>query len=146
MKLLLAELYSSLYQELTTGAGVRQVYAVRPHVYRHGFPAGNVVLQVQDSLGNVVAASASRAIASLGAGTYWHGYAQFLVSAQLQPGMAYRFALVASSYTFAEAAYLAWVNGFDLSKYSADYTPAVGLSAPLDLEVWTRQQPRKGVA
>jgi hypothetical protein len=146
MQLLVAEIKSTLYQALTNGRTVAQVYAVRPHLYRHGSPAGTIKLQIQDASGVLIAESAAQTISAIGSGTYWHGYLEFVVSAQLAKNAAYRFALVPAGYTFSEGAYLGWCNGFDLGKYGGTYAPAVGFSAPLDLEIWTRGQMRKGVA
>ena len=144
MKLIVHELDTSLFQEVRTDWRYHQVTNVRPHVYRHDSPAGTVKVQIQDSDENLIAESASRTIADIGEGTYWHGYANFEVAAQLEPDTVYRVVLVAAGYTFGESAYLGWCNGFDLNKYDASYSPSSGFNAPLDVEIWHRKHERKG--
>jgi len=146
MTLIVEELLTTLTLEVTTDAKVKQVYAVRPHMYRHGSPAGSVYVEIRTTADAVVATSDTRAITSIGTGTYWHGKSRFVVSAHLAPNTTYKVVLIASGYTFAEAAYLGWANSFDLASLEATYTPAVGFSAPLAVEMWTRRHAPKGAA
>ena len=146
MILIVHELLTELSQDIATDYKVHQVVSVRPHLYRHGSPAGSVALEIRDAEGNTVAASNTRSIDSIGSGTYWHGYAEFQISAQLMKDTSYRLVLTASGYTFDESGYLGWCNGFDLGKYEAGYSPSQWFSAPLDFEVWSRAQVKKGIA
>jgi hypothetical protein len=140
------ELYTTTYQTLTTDHHNKQLVTLRPHLYRHGSPAGTVTLQIQDNAGSVLASSNTRSIASIGTGTYWHGYANFDVSFMLAKSTTYRVAIVASSYTFSPTAYVGWCGGYDLGKYPHSYTTGSKFDYPLDLEIFTRQQVKKGIA
>jgi hypothetical protein len=146
MKLIAAELKTTLIQEVTTDRHRKQIVVVRPHLLRFGAPAGTVKVQILNGSGTLVAESGWRNITDIGSGTYWHGYARFDVSAHLAKDTLYKIAVVASGYAFSETAYLAWCSGFDLGKYTAEYSESRGFLAPLDLEIWTRQQIKKGVA
>jgi hypothetical protein len=145
MNLAVWEIVGALGQPLTTGSAVEQIYAVRPHLYRHGSPAGTCAIQIQTTSGTVLATSASMNISAIGSNTYWHGYQRFIISASLAANTTYRFVLITSGYAYSSSAYFGWVNGRDLGKYAPTYA-AAGYDYPLDLEVWTRQVIAKGVA
>lgn len=140
MKLALIELKSSLSQQITTGIRPIHLYAIRPHLYRHQSPAGSLTLQIQDASGGLIASSDTVAISAIGSGTYWHGDQRFLISADLEPGTIYRVALVSSGYSFSESAYIGWNTDFDLRKVSAGFTPNVGMSAALLMEIWESRE------
>ncbi len=144
MRLIVYELLTSRTQELTTD-GIKQVYAVRPHLYRKASPAGTIKVQIKTMADVLVAESDAVSIASLGSGTYWHGYRRFVVSASLAANTEYKFVVVTSGYTFGESAYVAWVSGLDLGNYATGYVVTDDFHSPLDLEVWTRKQVTKGV-
>jgi len=147
MKLVVIELGNSLVQKIATGSKAIQLYAIRPHLYRHNAPVGSVTVQVQDMLGNVIGSSDTIAISSIGSGTYWHGYQRFLISTMLQKNTSYQIALVASGgYTFSESAYVGWCNDFDLRKVPATFTPNFGTNGALDMEFWeTKEFTRRAV-
>jgi hypothetical protein len=148
MKFVVHDLHNTLYQEVTTGASVVQVAAVRPHIYRKRWPAGRAFVQIQKTDGTVIAESDDVNFSTMGASTYWHGYVDFNVSAQLRPNTTYRIVLNSSGfYAFSSSAYIGWVNGLDLGKYPANYDLSDdGFDAPLDLEIWSRDQARRGSA
>jgi hypothetical protein len=144
--LLVHELIESLVSDLRSPDSIVQINSIRPHLLRFGLPAGDVNLELRNAGGDVITVSDSMAITDIGTGTYWHGYIQFQLSAQIRPDTLYSIALVSSGYSFSEGGYLGWVNGFDLGKYPGSYAGASGWSAPLDLEIWNRKQVLRGVA
>lgn len=139
MYLVVHELKTSLYQEITTTRSM-QIVALRPHLYRHLSPAGSLQMQIWDASGNLIGSSASVNISAIGSGNYWHGDQEFTISTELKESTIYRLALVASGYTFAETAYMGWVNDFDLRKVSASYSPNAGINAALLVEAWESRE------
>lgn len=137
MQLVVHELVSSLYQEMTTTKAV-MIAAIRPKLYIHGSPAGSIVIHIRGPLGNLIAESDFVSIASLKTAAYAHKYYRFDVSAFLQAGKTFRVYLASTGYTFNESAYVGWCNDFDLRKYDPAYEVATPFNSPLDLEVWTR--------
>lgn len=136
MKLLIHELISALWQEIEVGAKPIQIYAVRPHLYRHGWPAGSVQVQIADTSGRLIDSSAPVSLAQIGTGTYWHGYAEFRVSTALKENTKYRIGVVPSGlYAFSTDAYAAWVTDESLRKVTASYALSERLPA-LDMEIW----------
>ncbi len=146
MQLLVHELDTSRYQELTTDHKVKQIVTIRPHLYRKGSPAGTVKVQIRTTADVLVAESAARNISSLGTGTYWHGYANFDVSAHLAKATSYRFTVVTAGYTYAAGSYVAWVSGHELGKYPLGFTPVSTFESAHDIEIWSRRHVRKGIA
>jgi hypothetical protein len=140
MKLLVHELVGSLSQDMTTPSEVVQIEAVRPHIYKHNEPAGNVKVQITDLSDELIAESDTLTIADISDESFFHGYVTFSVNAQLRPDTTYRFKVVAGGgYLFSESAYVGVCNGFDLAKYPMDYTPSIGANSALDLEIWRRE-------
>lgn len=141
MKLVVFELSFPVTQKITIGNRSLQLYALRPHIYRNNFASGSLTMQVQDSTGNLIASSDTVAISAIGSNSYWHGYQRFLISAQLKAFRSYEISMTFSGgYSFAEAAYIAWANDFDLRKVPANYIPNSGINAALDLEIWEMRE------
>lgn len=138
MKLVVHELTASgIIQELTPDKNLI-LAAVRPHIYRHNWPTGSLKVQVLNASDDVIAESEEISISNIGSQNFFHGYVRFLVSVGLQKDETYKFKLVGTNgYAFSESAYCGACNDFDLRKYSPNYSPAEGLRAPIDLEVWT---------
>lgn len=139
MKLLVHELIDELSQEMTTPNEVVQLEAVRPHLYKHNSPAGSVKVQITDLNDELIAESNTVLITDISDESFFHGYVTFEIDAQLRPETTYRFKLLSVGYTFAENAYVGVCNGFDLSKYEANYSPSEGASSSLDIELWRRE-------
>lgn len=138
MKLLVHELKSSIYQELTPDK-TTQVEAIRLHLYKHNTPAGTFYIEIQDASGEPIAVGVeSITAAEISDADFYHGMIRFYINAQLRAGTTYRIVLKATGYVFAEEAYLGWCNSFDLSSYDADYIPTGNFQAALSLEVWER--------
>lgn len=146
MKLIIAELTSSLTQKITVGSDPLDLYAIRPHLYKHQVPTGNLFLEVQDDSGKFIKASETIAISALpNDQAYFHGYVRFQISVPLKAATTYSIALKSSGgYAFLESAYIGWCNDYDLRKVSAGFMPNTGFSAPLDLELWAYKNLRKG--
>jgi len=141
MKLLVHELRTELVQQIKTGHKNVLLHAVRPHIYRHGLPAGAVRMELRDESGQVVALSAAVDLAEIGSGTYWHGYQRFYLSAMLRRDTSYQVAMVPQGgYAFDEAAYLGCCNDFDLRRTQAGYSPNLGVNAALDIELWESRE------
>lgn len=138
MKLLIQEhIATNLTQNLTrTEPAI--VEAIRPHIYRHNFPAGTVKVQIHDNLSVLIAESNTVNISAMGTMAYFHGYVKFDINAHLKKNVAYTVSLVSAGYVFNEASYIGWVNGHDLAKYPITGVPASSYNYPLDLEIWER--------
>lgn len=136
MKLLVTELDSTIIQTYKS-LKYTQVYALRPHIYRHNFPTGSLKMQIKDMSDNLIAESEVIAIEDIGSDDFFHGYVRFEVSALLNKDQTYKFILVSGDgYSFAEGSYCGWCNGYDLGKYDPTYEPDTSFHYPLDLEVW----------
>lgn len=140
MNLVVHELTASGISQKVIPSERTNVVAIRPHIYRHLFPAGSLKVQILDSASVVVAESALVPISSIETANYFHGYIRFDVNAYLQKNTEYTIKLVGDGYTFAESAYVGWCGGFDLGKYPANYVPTCNLDKPLDVEIWKRTE------
>lgn len=142
MKLVVYELTESgITQELTVARNTI-VESVRPHIYRHNFATGSLKIQIIDSEDDVIAESESVDIADIlgpDEEDFFHGYVRFDINAGLKKDETYKFKLVGEGgYTFDEAAYIGWCNGFDLGKYDESYVVDHRVLNALDLEIWER--------
>jgi hypothetical protein len=120
------------------------IYAIRPHIYKHGSPAGSLVLDVLDANGKLIKSSSAVTISSISTANYFHGYVKFDISLPVTSGKTYQIKLRGTGYTFSASAYIGWCNDFDLRKYTADYSPNTGIDAALDMEIWSGRRPQKG--
>ncbi len=149
MRLIVHELVTTLYQEITVGAFPIMVEAIRPHLLvfnKAGLGAGTLTVRILDANGKRVAVSETLNIADLTTLAYAHKYYRFYINAGLRAGATYRVALVAGGgYTFSEAAYIAWCNGWEHRRNSSSYNFGEA-DAPLDFEIWERKEFRRGVA
>lgn len=138
MELVVAELKTeSLYQEITPSKNTI-LRAIRPHLYIHNNPSGSLKLQILDQNNELIAESETLAISDITSALYFHGYVRFYVNLYMQKDISYRIKLVGSGYSFSENAYVGWCNGFDLNKFSLNYTPINSFEYPLDFETWIR--------
>lgn len=145
MKLLVHELMTTLEQQVTTNHRNILIEAIRPHIYKHANPSGSLSIKLKDLNDQTIASSNTLTISTIhttgfSSATYGHGYIKFDIDAFLRKETTYKIVLEASGYTFSESAYIGWCNGFDLGKYDSTYSPNVGFSAALDLEIWERKQ------
>lgn len=140
MRLLVDELYDSLYQQVTATKNF-DLTAIRPHIYKHNSPSGNLKILLQDENGKLVASSNAVPIASIATLAFAHKYIRFDISHPIKGGLIYRIALEhLGGYAFSESAYIGWCRDFDLRKYEATYTPNTGYSSALDFEAWERRE------
>lgn len=140
MKLVVHELKDDGVSQVLRATRNVIVEAIRPHIYRHNFAAGSLKVQILDSENTLVAESEAVNISSIGSEDFFHGYVRFYINAYLAKDQDYKFKLVgAGGYSFSEAAYIGWCNGFDLGKYTKTYSNMNSLQEPLDLEVWERK-------
>lgn len=139
MKLIIQELVDSPLEQVVTPDRNTIVEAIRPHLYRHNFATGSLQVKIYDSVDNLVGESDPLNIADIMTADFFHGYVRFYVNAYLKKDQSYKIKLVASEdYTFSEAAYIGWANGYDLAKYPNASVPATVYQFPLDLEIWER--------
>lgn len=115
------------------------VEAIRPHIYRHNWPTGNLVLQILDMSDAVVAESLPISVDDIGSESFFHGWVRFDIKAGLKKNTEYKIKLTATGYSFAESDFIGWCNDYDFKKYERGYDPASSLNAPLDVEVWERK-------
>jgi len=140
---LVSECKPSAYQPIKADKNM-YVVALRPHLYIHGNPTGNVKVQIQDANGYMIAESATETIANLktlGSYTldYVHGYFRFYVSTSLIDQVSYRLAVVCGGgYSFSESNYVGICLDWDDTKISLNYTPVNKFQHPLDFEIWER--------
>ena len=136
--LIVSECKPSVYQPIKADKNMH-VFAIRPHLYIHGSPAGTIKVQVQDANGYVVAESATQVITSLKALAHAHYYIRFDVKASLIKNISYRLAVVCGGgYSFSESAYVGVCLDWDRTKINMAYTPANSYQTPLDFEIWER--------
>ena len=125
--------------------------AVRIHVYRHRFPTGSVKMQILDTNKRLMGESETLAISSLDVDTgttgldFFHGIVNFDFNLPIKSGVNFFLRMVGTAgYSFSETAYIGWVNGFDLRKLDADYTPNDNEKAALLWEPWVRRRTLRG--
>jgi len=134
-----------LKQEIKVKDQNVDVIAIRPHIYRHNFATGSLAIQVQDTIGDIIATSNTIAISSIATLDFFHGYIRFDIEASLKADTIYNISLRSSGgYTFAESAYIGWCNDFDLEKYDKNYIPLNEFAAALDMEIWERTVIQRG--
>jgi hypothetical protein len=149
VKLLVEELglgLSYLEQKITVGDKPIQVEAIRPHLYKHLNAAGSLYLEIRNAAGTLLKTSDAVTIQSItdASGNYFHGVVRFYIKCGLLPNTTYRVRLVSTGYAFSESAYIGWCRGFDLGRYSAEFSPAIGASSALDMEIWEMKNVLKG--
>jgi hypothetical protein len=137
MDLIVHELKTELKQEIEVKHQPIQLYAIRPHLYRHLAPSGTIYVELRDEGNNVIETSAGLPISSLPSGNYLHGYIRFYMRTNLRAFTKYNVVLKASGYSFSESAWIGWCNDYDLRKAEATYGGNTGLGAALDLELWS---------
>lgn len=140
MKLVVYELKTTVYQEVTPDKNT-QVYAIRPHLVKHGNFPGTVGLEIHDANGELVATSPTVLSASdLSGSEFFHGKVRFYITAQLLKDKVYRIVLTGSGgYSYSSTIFCGWANSFDLTSYEADYDYGCGINAPLALEIWEQE-------
>jgi hypothetical protein len=129
----------SLYQQISMTKDV-DVYAIRPRIYKHNSPAGQLKIQIKDTNNQLIAESAWVTITDINSASYSHTYYKFEISAQLKSGENYRIYLINQGYTFSEGNYAGWCMSFDLGKTTPIYTPNTGTDSPFDFELWEKRE------
>lgn len=140
MKLVVHELKSDGLFQIVRRNRRTIVEAVRPHLYRHGFPAGSLKIQILTEADSLVAESEEVEISSIGSEDYFHGNVRFYISAYLDKNTNYKIKLISSGYTYNDSAFIGWCVGFDLRRYPETYNIDNLLQKPLDLEIWSRSE------
>lgn len=114
------------------------VYAIRPHLYVKGTPAGSLKLQLLDSNGELIKESESVSISSINSASYFHGYVRFYIDFYMKRDVSYIVKLSSTGYTYSDNAYAGWISDENLVKYELNYTPTKSIYNALDLEIWTK--------
>lgn len=137
MKLIVNELKTELVQVITVGDHPIQLYAIRPHLYRHLWASGAVYIEIRDLNGQIIDTSEVIDIADLPTGNYFHGLIRFRIATELQAGASYQIAIVSvAPYSFNESAYIGWCVEWDTPRIPASYTLVGAAHAPFDFELW----------
>lgn len=144
MKLAVHELRTELSQKITTGDKPVWVEAIRPHLYKHGSPAGALYLEVRNAQGYLIATSQPVVIADIPGLPFFHGEIDFPLETSLVANATYFVTLKGTGYSFNESAFIGWCNDFDLRKMQPSYSPSNGTRAALLLEIWERKPTKRG--
>ena len=140
MTLLVHEIYTSVYQSVRPTKNIN-IGAIRPHLYIHNVPTGNLKVQICESDGTLLVESPTTNISTISAGNEYHGYVTFYVDAMLLKNTDYLIYVVSGGgYSFNNSAYVGVCNDYDLRKYQPNYTVNHPRFAPLDLEIWSLSQ------
>lgn len=123
------------------------VVALRPHLWIQGAPGGTVKMQILDTSSKVIAESAARTVAGMKTLTYSHGFFYFAINAHLKKDTPYLIGLRSGGgYTYSDTNFVAWCNAFDLGRQNPSYSNNVGINAPLNCEIWTKNMVSRGAA
>jgi len=145
-KIIVHELESSpLFQEITITDLNLDVTALRPYIYKHNAPGGNIQMQVRDSGNKILASSNTLTESDIGTDAFFYGAVKFDINVSLRKNTNYRLALVSGGgYSFAESDFFGWVNGaFDREIVDRNYTASNVFGLPLVCEIWTNKTVRK---
>lgn len=119
----------------------KMVRAIRPHLYIHNNPTGNVTVKVCDSNGDVIAESETIAFSTITDAIEYHGYITFYIDAYLRKDTSYRIYVVAGGgYSFSESAYAGVCSDWEFRKYPEQVASTHSIKAPIDFEIWTLSQ------
>ena len=133
---------ADLSQRILIGNKNIDVVHVRPRIIKWASPAGSIVMKIQDTSGKTIATSNSVTITSISAGTYFHGYVRFDITAHLKAETSYLVTMETTGYTFAEANHLGWIRDHEDPQVPSDYTVAFNgdtLAYSLQLYSFKRQ-------
>lgn len=145
MQLNYRELKDSAFQEIRATRSAN-IVNIRPHVIKHGAPAGSLKVQILDSNGFLIKESNAVAISSISTATYAHGYLKFDLNIPILKDQLYQIKLVAfNGYVFSDNNHIGFCRDFDLRKVTADYSPSVGFSSAFDIELWERKMTDRSV-
>lgn len=145
MDLVVEEFKTKVLKQEMEASSNQLIEAVRPHLYVHNTPSGSFTVTLENSDSQVFATSNTIAISTVSATNFFHGYIKFDFDAAVHVDDNFFVAITMSGgYTFAEANYVGWCKDFDLRKYTPDFTPNVGFSSALDLEIWGKQFRTRG--
>jgi hypothetical protein len=146
-KLVVHECDSEVFQEFVADKN-SYITAVRPHLYIHNLPAGDIKVRLTDSEGRLIAESQATTITTLASniltdlgttGAYIHAYVRFDFNVPVRKGVTYRWYVTCfNGYSFAESAYVGVCKDWDNTKKPTTYTPSIQLNAPIDFEEWER--------
>ena len=137
---------TSLRQLITVGTEDLDLYALRPHLYKHLAPAGSLFMRIEDTNQKKIKQSETIAISTISSANYFHGYVRFLIGCTLKKNTQYYVSLHSTGYTYSGSAFIGWCNDFDLRKVTADYSPNNGVNGAMDFEIWRYQRLLKGAA
>jgi hypothetical protein len=136
MKLIVQELDPSVYQRVTPTKNTQLIY-IRPHLYIHNNPSGNIKLEVRTDDNVKIAQSDTLSFSDITSAIEFHGYVKFTINVNLMGGQTYRVYIIGTSgYSFNESAYAGVCNDYDLRKYPLENPINHNLFAPLDIEFW----------
>lgn len=138
MKLIVSELINNNLYQTIKPSETTHVEAIRPKLYYHNNPTGEIRLQLLDNNGELIAESSYLDMATITSAQYFHGYVRFYINASLSANVNYRIRLKTRYHTPSETSYIGWCHEYDNIKNTPTYTVGGTFSNPLDLEVWQR--------
>lgn len=155
MKLLVEELgrtLSIIKQKITVGDRDIVIKAIRPHLYKHLNPTGNLILYIYDAAGSTLLATSETLsmttihTTGFSSANYGHGDVRFYINAVLLKNTSYQVWLGSSGgYTYSASAFYGWCNDWDLAKVNKDYTPASDFQSAFLMEFWEYRRVEKGM-
>lgn len=144
MTIVVDELISTLRQKITIGSKPIMLYAIRPYVYKHLAPAGNLFVRILDANGNKIVDSETIAISSISAINYAHGFYRFLVTAGLAANTSYYIQLMSTGYTYGANSFIGWCRDWEFhNAFPVGYTKIGAFDSPYGLQLWSYDFLRK---
>jgi len=114
--------------------------AIRPHLYIHNAPAGDIKLRLTDGNDKLISESTGIVLTTLKSLAFAHGYYTFDLNTPLAKGLTYRLYFTGfNGYSFSESAYVGVCKDWDSEKTTQTYLHNDGTNAPLDFETWVKE-------
>jgi hypothetical protein len=140
-KLVVEELKTSLKQTFRTNTRL-VLQAVRPHIYKHLSPAGDLTLNIIQDGKTVGTKTVTSAIIESGTDStptnYYHGIYTLEFDNQVVVNEGeFEIELVGENgYSFSESAYFGWVKPHEDLYIETEYTPAGDDYNPFGVQLW----------
>mgnify|MGYP000240139349 CR=1 FL=1 len=141
MKLIVEEIREnfSLYQQILVTENL-DIIAIRPRIYKHQNPAGQLQIKITDLNNKLIAESDQINIIDINSAAYSHTYYKFPIVTQLLKNQEYRIYLHNFNYTFSELNWAGWCKALDLVKTNCSYAPCANFNSPFDFEIWIKKR------
>jgi hypothetical protein len=137
MRLYVKEMVSFLSQKMKSDKYSHILY-IRPHIYLHNNPSGNIRIQLCSEDGELIKESSSIDFSEITSSPEYHGYIRFEVNYLLKKNTFYTIKIVTNGYTFNESSYCGIVNDVGFNKYLYSNIVSRHFNAPLDIEIFSK--------